>query len=167
MCFFCCFLATSSAYVKFPGQGSNLEPQLQQHQIINLLCHKRTLTSLFALLFRAASVAYGGSRPRDRIRAYATATATQDASRECDLHHSSWQCRILNPLSEARDGTCILVVTSQAHKPLSHKGKSLNILYFIYLFYFYFLFSFFVFLPFLGPLSWHMEVPRLGVQLEL
>ena len=26
---------------------------------------------------------------------------------------------------------------------------------------------FFVFLPFLGPLQWHMEVPRLGVQSEL
>ena len=29
------------------------------------------------------------------------------------------------------------------------------------------LFFFLVFLPFLGPLSQHMEVPRLGVQLEL
>ena len=31
---------------------------------------------------------------------------------------------------------------------------------------FLFLFLFFVFLPFLGPLPWHMEVPRLGVQSE-
>ena len=30
-----------------------------------------------------------------------------------------------------------------------------------------FLFFFFVFLPFLGPLPWHMEVPRLGVESEL
>ena len=28
-------------------------------------------------------------------------------------------------------------------------------------------FSFLVFLPFLGPLPWHMEVPRLGVESEL
>ena len=28
-------------------------------------------------------------------------------------------------------------------------------------------FFFFVFLPFLGPLLWHMEVPRLGVESEL
>ena len=28
-------------------------------------------------------------------------------------------------------------------------------------------FFFFVFLPFLGPLPRHMEVPRLGVELEL
>ena len=30
---------------------------------------------------------------------------------------------------------------------------------------FYYLFIF-VFLPFLGPFPWHMEVPRLGVELE-
>ena len=35
--------------------------------------------------------------------AYATATATQDPSCICDLHHSSRQRRIRNPLSEARD----------------------------------------------------------------
>ena len=37
------------------------------------------------------------------LPAYATATATQDLSRVFDLHHSSWQRRILNPLSQARD----------------------------------------------------------------
>ena len=31
----------------------------------------------------------------------------------------------------------------------------------------FFFFFFFVFLPFLEPLSRHMEVPRLGVELEL
>ena len=45
---------------------------------------------------------------------YATATATWDLSRVCDLHHSSWQHWILNPLSEARDQTCILVDASRA-----------------------------------------------------
>ena len=29
-----------------------------------------------------------------------------------DLHHSLWQCQLLNPLSEARDQTCILMDTS-------------------------------------------------------
>ena len=28
------------------------------------------------------------------------ATATWDPSFICDLHHSSWQCQILNPLSK-------------------------------------------------------------------
>ena len=40
-----------------------------------------------------------------QLMAYATVTAiaTQDLSHVFDLHHSSWQCRILNPLSKARD----------------------------------------------------------------
>ena len=32
-----------------------------------------------------------------------TATATPDPSHVCDLHHSSRQCHILNPLSKAKD----------------------------------------------------------------
>ena len=39
------------------------------------------------------------------------ATATPDPSRVCDLHHSSWQRWILNPLSRARDQTRVLVDT--------------------------------------------------------
>jgi len=35
--------------------------------------------------------------------AYARATATQDPSRVCNLHHSSRQRRIVNPLSKGRD----------------------------------------------------------------
>ena len=30
-------------------------------------------------------------------------TATKDTGHICDLHHSSGQCQILNPLSKARD----------------------------------------------------------------
>ena len=44
---------------------------------------------------------------------YTTATAKRDPSSVCDPHHSSWQHRILNPLSEARDRTCFLMDTSQ------------------------------------------------------
>ena len=36
---------------------------------------------------------------------YTTATATPEPSRVFDLHHSSWQCWISSPLSEARDPT--------------------------------------------------------------
>ena len=43
--------------------------------------------------------------------AYTTATATWVLSRICDLRHSSWQHRILNPMSEARDRTQNLMVT--------------------------------------------------------
>ena len=50
-------------------------------------------------------VAYGSSQARDRIGAVAAGP-----------HHShagSWQCWILNPLSEARDRTCVLMDPSQ------------------------------------------------------
>ena len=46
-----------------------------------------------------------------QLPAYATATATPDWSHTCDLRYSSWQCRILNPLSEARDQTYVLMDT--------------------------------------------------------
>ena len=44
--------------------------------------------------------------------AYTRATAMRDPSCICNLHHSSWQHRILNPLSKARDRTCNLMVPS-------------------------------------------------------
>ena len=54
------------------------------------------------------------SQARGLIGATAVgATATPDPSQVCDLHHSSQQCQILNPLSEARDWTRNLVVPSQ------------------------------------------------------
>ena len=43
--------------------------------------------------------------------AYTTATATQNLSHICNLHHSSRQSWILNPLSEATDRICILMDT--------------------------------------------------------
>jgi len=48
-----------------------------------------------------------------QLPAKATATATQDPSHIFDLHHSSRQRRILNPLSEARDQTHNLMVPSR------------------------------------------------------
>ena len=38
-----------------------------------------------------------------------------DLSHACNLHHSSWQHQILNPLSEARDQTHNLVVPNWIH----------------------------------------------------
>ena len=56
---------------------------------------------------RAAAVACGGSHARELIGAIATglatATARQDPSRVFDLHHSSRQREILNPLNKVRD----------------------------------------------------------------
>ena len=47
--------------------------------------------------------------------ATATATATQELNLVVDLHHSSRQRRIVNPLSKARDRTYNLMVPSWIH----------------------------------------------------
>ena len=44
-----------------------------------------------------------GVRQELQLQDYTTATAMQDLSHTCDLCCSSWQQRILNPLSKARD----------------------------------------------------------------
>ena len=54
--------------------------------------------------------------------AYTAATATWDPSHVCELHHSSRQHQILNPLSEARDWTHVLVDTNQISLPCATTG---------------------------------------------
>ena len=96
--------------------SSTLSPSLRS------LHRRRSVTIDFFFffvfcLFRASPVAHGGSQARGLIRAVAAslprATATPDLSCVCDLHHSSWQCWILNPLSKARDRTCNPMVPSR------------------------------------------------------
>ena len=62
-----------------------------------------------------------------QMLAYPTVTAMWDPSCICDLYHGSGQQWILNPPSEARDRTCILMGISQILNPLSHNGNSLNL----------------------------------------
>jgi len=80
----------------------------------------------FILVFRAKpwhmEVPRLGVKSELQLSAYNTATATQDLSSICDLHHSSRQCRILNPLSEARDQTWNLMVPSQIRFHCSTRG---------------------------------------------
>ena len=68
-------------------------------------------------LFRTALAAYRRSQHRGLIEAAAAslhpARATWDLSHVCDLHHSLWQCQILNPLGKARDRTRILMEPSR------------------------------------------------------
>ena len=77
--------------------------------------------------FRAAPAAYGSSQARVELElqlpAYITTTAIPDLSHVCDLHCSSRQNQILNPLSGARDGTCILKGTSQVHYHWAQWGR--------------------------------------------
>ena len=53
-----------------------------------------------------------GVKSELQLTAYTTATATPDPSLIYDLHRSSQQCQILNPLSEAKDQFCLLMDTS-------------------------------------------------------
>ena len=74
---------------------------------------------IFWSLFRAAPVAYGGSQARGGIGAVATGLRHSHSSLGSELHlrptPHSWQRQILKPQSEARDQTCVLMVTSQIH----------------------------------------------------
>ena len=82
----------------------------------------RRFFCLFVCLFgggAAPEVAYGSSQPRGWIEAVAAGLHHSHSNARskpvCDLHHNSWQHQILNPLSEARDQTCILMDVSQVH----------------------------------------------------
>ena len=84
-----------------------------------------------------------------QLPAYATATARPNLSRICDLHHTSQQCWILNPLNKARDRTRNLMVPSQINFHFTMMGTPFFCRGVGY---------------FLGPHLQHMEeVPRLGV----
>ena len=54
------------------------------------------------LCLRHMEVPRPGVKSELQLPACSTAVATEDISHICDLHHSSWQLWILNPLSEAR-----------------------------------------------------------------
>ena len=66
-------------------------------------------------LFTAATAAYGGSQARRLIGAVAAGLYQNHSNTRSEpfLRHSSWQCQILNPLSEARNRTCNLRVPSR------------------------------------------------------
>jgi len=93
-----------------------------------------------------------------QLPAYTTATATWGLSHICDLHHSSQQCRIPDPLSEARDRTCILMDPSWVHFHCSTMGTfSLPFCVCVFVL---FCFVFFAFLA--HPR--HIEVPGPGIE---
>ena len=80
----------------------------------------------FSFFFTATHAASGISQAPSvkldlQLPAYATATAKWDPSRVCKLHHGLQQHQILNPLSDVRDQTCILMDTSRI---LNHNGNS-------------------------------------------
>ena len=80
------------------------------------------------------------------LLAYTTPTARPDLSHIFDLHHSSWQCQILNSRIEARDRTHNPMVPSWIHFRCAIMGTTLF---------------------FSGPHPQYMEVFLQGVKLEL
>ena len=90
--------------------------------LLHILFHLQW--SVFSFFFPAPA-ACRSSWARDQTRATATnlchtATVTPDQSHVCDLHHSSRQYQILNPLSEARDRPHVLMDTSWIHNAARH-----------------------------------------------
>ena len=76
-------------------------------------------------------MAHGDSQARGRIGTaaaclYHTATATPDPCPICELHHSSRQCQIPNPLSETRDWTHILMDASRVSAELQRQLQNLH-----------------------------------------
>ena len=60
-----------------------------------------------------------------QLPAYVTAMAMWDPSHICKLPHSSWQHEILNPLSESRNQTSILMDTSLVYYHWAIMGTAL------------------------------------------
>ena len=80
------------------------------------------LVGLFGPHLQHMEVPRRGAESELQLPAYTT--ATPDPSHVCDLHHSSLQHQIFNPLSDARDQTHILLGTSRVSNPPSHNGNS-------------------------------------------
>ena len=81
-------------------------------QILNLLSSFTNLIFFF-FLFTATPVAYESSQARSQIRTAAAGLYCSNTGSKCicDLCHSLQQSWILNPPSEAKDGTSILTKT--------------------------------------------------------
>ena len=90
----------------------------------------------FFAFFRAALAAHGSSQARCRIRATAAGLyhshSMQDQSHVYNLHHSSWQRQIPDPLSKASDQTHILMDTSQIHFHCTTTGTLLHFIFYLF-----------------------------------
>ena len=128
-CLFVCFFQPHPKQMEVPRPGMEPTPQQQpqplqwQCWVLSPLSHKRTppflkILSFFFFVFSGLHLRHievpGLGVPSELYPlAYTTATATPDPSCICGLHHSSQQHQILNPRSEARDRTFVLMDASQ------------------------------------------------------
>ena len=88
---------------------------------------------VFSVL-RATPVAYGGSQAMSQIRATAAGLchshSNTGSKHVCDLHHSSQQCHILNPLSKAGNSSHNLMVPSRICFRCATMGTPIFVFYF-------------------------------------
>ena len=75
-----------------------------------------------------------------QLLAYTIGTGMQDPSHIFDLHHSSQQCQIFNPLNETRDQTHNLMVPSQIRFHFTMTWSSHMFFFFLNILSFFFLF---------------------------
>ena len=87
------------------------------NEMLNFLWQGKYISCLFFLFFRATPTAYGGSQATGWIKAVASGLRNSHSNARSELH--LWPTpqltasQILNPLSEARDWTCVLTGASQ------------------------------------------------------
>ena len=124
----------SSCWAFYHGRAWELPLQVSQLYLTEV-----------SILFHFISFCFSGLHPRHmelpRLRveselqlpATITARAMQDPSCICDLHHSSLQCWIPDPLSEARDWTHILMDPSWIRSCWATMGTPLICLHTAYI----------------------------------
>ena len=106
----------------------NINKRAISRKIINVLKPKIKVCFFFFVFLgprpQRMEVPRLGVESELQLPAYTTATAMPDLSHVWNLHNSSWQRQILNPLSKTRDRNHILMDTSQVCYQLSHDGNS-------------------------------------------
>ena len=121
--------ATLGVYVCKRGRKSfhSMELKTPNYRSPFCLCNVIALEEIKSIFFFFFFFCFLGLHPQHKeiprlggelelqLLASVTGTAMQDPSDVCDLHHSSRQRQISNPLNEARDRTRILMNMSQVH----------------------------------------------------
>ena len=104
------------------GYSSLCSPPQERVSLFKKVNQIISVSFFFFCLFafsRATPAAYGDSQARGQIGAVAPSLHRSHSNTRSrpyrDLQHSSRQHRILNPLSKARDRTCVLMDASQIH----------------------------------------------------
>ena len=102
--------STASLFIRTPNQKQS---NVHQKKNAYVNCHIFFLFVFSGLHLRHMEVSKLGVKWELQLPAYTSATAMPDPS------HGSRQCRVLNPLSEARDRICVLMdVTAELPQEL-------------------------------------------------